>query len=323
MRVDALFNCIEGSDFPNEARLYKYIKLKYTSCSAVNIRIYYIMTKKYFIRRIFAYLIDILILSIFFAIFAVAINSVFNIKFVAPELIKYSACQDRQMISAERMSALLPLSGTQKHQQIFCTTTTMGITTFHTATLRRMGKVDGRQNIGFLSYYVDKDGKQANVYSIDPFLTLIAPFIFALFVSRRGRTYGKQALGLVIFDSSLANPNFSVALKREYLKAIPMILAAFVSIHTMYQLNNFDLDAAALKLIDISSATNDGSLSQLFLLGAVTIIGSIGIWYNLGSFIRWRGQTYWDKWTNLSVDSNNGLIDKSRDQQIKAIRTQA
>ncbi|WP_306259362.1 RDD family protein [Pararhizobium sp. IMCC21322] len=265
------------------------------------------MANRYFIRRAFAHLIDFILVSIVFAFITVALNSVFDVQFIAPGFYKSTACVPQQIVSAERMQELLPTSAGQVLHQSICRTTNMGLTTHNTVVLRRSGIADNGNTTTTIEYLVDESGKQTVAYSMEPFLVLLAPLIFAGLITMRGKTFGKQALGLVIFDSHLEKPKLLAALKREYLKALFFVLGGLIGIYGMFQNSNENLDQLAADLDSLAASIGGAGFWLIMGVGLAVLLGLF--WYTFGSFIRWRGRTYWDKWSNLDVGTNNDLLD--------------
>ncbi|MGJ8534641.1 MAG: RDD family protein [Alphaproteobacteria bacterium] len=207
------------------------------------------MANRYFIRRVFAYLIDLILVSIVFAFITVALNSIFDVQFIAPELFQSTECVSEQIVSTERMQELLPASEGQARSQMICKTINMGLTTHNTVVLHRSGiSFNGNFTTTTIEYLVDESGKQVIAYPIEPFLVLLAPFMFAGLITMRGKTLGKQALGLVIFDRHLEKPRLSAALKREYLKALPLVLSGLFGVFGLYQSSNLNPDQSAITL---------------------------------------------------------------------------
>lgn len=268
------------------------------------------MANRYFIRRVFAYLIDFILVSIVFAFITVALNSIFDVQFIAPELYKSTTCAPEQMVSAERMQELLPTSEGQVHHQSICRTTNMGLTTHYTVVLRRSGIADNDNTTTTIEYLADESGQQTIAYSMEPFLVLLAPLLFAGLITMRGKTFGKQALGLVIFDSHLEKPKLLAALKREYLKALFFVVGGLIGIYGMFQNSNENLDQLDAEL-DSLAASIGGARFWLFMgFGLAVLLGLF--WYTFGSFIRWRGRTYWDNWSNFDVGTNDDLLELNK-----------
>lgn len=264
------------------------------------------MANRYFIRRVFAYLIDFILVSIVFAFITVALNSMFDVQFIAPELYKSTTCVPEQIVSADRMQELLPISAGQVHHQSICRTTNMGLTTHYTVILRRSGIADNGNASTTIEYLADESGKQTIAYSMEPFLVLLAPLIFAGLITMRGKTFGKQALGLVIFDSHLEKPKLLAALKREYLKALFFVVGGLVGIYGMYQSSNENLDQLAADLDKLAASIGGAGFWQLMGVGLAVLLAYL--WYTFGSFIRWRGRTYWDNWSNFDVGTMDDLL---------------
>ncbi|MCR9237824.1 MAG: RDD family protein [Alphaproteobacteria bacterium] len=268
------------------------------------------MANRYFIRRVFAYLIDFIFVSIVFAFMTVALNSIFDVQFIAPELYKSTTCVPEQIVSADRMQELLPTSAGQVHHQSICRTTNMGLTTHYTVVLNRSGITDNGNASTTIEYLADESGKQIIAYSMEPFLVLLAPLLFAGLITMRGKTFGKQVLGLVIFDRHLEKPKLLAALKREYLKALFFVLGGLFGIYGMFQNSSENLDQLAENLNSFVASIGGAGFWLLMGFGLALLLAFF--WYTFGSFIRWRGRTYWDNWSNFDVGTNDDLLELSK-----------
>lgn len=259
------------------------------------------MNKKYFWRRVFAYNIDLLICGFLATILVIALNGIFSVNILAPSLINSTSCEVRNDIfTPKRMNELLPLEHGQSHRQILCNQTNMLTTSFFITHLRKVW-TDGNMNYSVnINFYSDENGKQLTYISSDPFLLLLAPFVFALFLARQGQTLGKRMLGLTVYNDAFEKPDFKSALKREYLKAIFFVLAAFGGLYSMFSIISFDIDEAAETMQALATQLEQSNLLIWATMGAVVI--SVSFWFHFGSFIRWRGQTYWDQFTNLNTN---------------------
>ena len=261
------------------------------------------MPNRYFVRRAFAYLYDLIIISVIFAIATFVLNSVFDFKFVAPSLVVSNQCMEKEVVPPKRIKELLPLSGNEKHLQIICKVTNMGISTFHNVILQRAGTQNGTTIRTNLGYYSDENGKQIDIIPMQPFLVILAPLFFAFLLARKGATFGKQALDLVVFDENIANPKFAVAVKREYLKVLPLVFFSLFELYEISSMLGFDIDVAAQQLAIATEVVKTSSVWPFVLLGIGVVLALF--WYEFGSFTRWNGKAYWDRWTNLTVENND------------------
>lgn len=258
------------------------------------------MAKRYFWRRLFAYVIDLLICGVLVTIVAVALNGVFSSAILAPSFIESTTCEAQDdLFTVERMNELLPLEPGQSHQQILCKQTNMLTTSFYITELQKVWTKENTNLSLNLSYYSDENGNQRAYISSEPFVYLLAPFLFALFLSRWGLTPGKRMLGLVVSDEALERPDLTSALKRECLKGSIFFIFALQELYTMFTTNNLDLDEFAKLVQSIPAELEQVSFSDILTLDLALAIA--GLWLLFGSFIRWRGRTYWDRFANLNT----------------------
>lgn len=259
------------------------------------------MIKKYFWRRSFAYIIDLLVCWLLLTIVVITLNSVFSTNIVSPSPLTRTSCELRDdLFTTKRMNELLPLEEGQSHQQILCKQTNIPIISFFFTQLQKIWSEGNLNYSRHISYYSDENGKQVPYISSGPFFYLFAPLLFALFLTKSGQTPGKRMLGLTVYNSNFNPPDLKSALKREYLKAPSFVIAALFGLYTMLSIYSFDIDEAAELLQAYSVHLEESNFIIPTILSVV--LGSIVFWFQFGSFIRWRGQTYWDQFTNLNTN---------------------
>ncbi|MCP5082140.1 MAG: RDD family protein [Alphaproteobacteria bacterium] len=262
------------------------------------------MKNRYFWRRCFAYAIDLLICSIFVTIIAATLNGAFSSRILAPALLKLTNCEARDdLVAKERMNELLPLEEGQKHQQFLCKQTNMLTTSHYTTIFQKTWKKENNTYRVNLNYYSDENGKQHTYIISDPFLALVAPLIFALFLTKWGQTPGNRLMRLAVNTAAFEKPDIKSSLKREYLKAVIFVIISLFSLYTVYMSINFDIDEAAKLLRSMSSDLEQSGFWKWMALGFAFSMAAI--WFQFGSFLRWRGRTYWDQFANL----NTGLTE--------------
>ncbi|KZK97132.1 RDD family protein [Pseudovibrio sp. Ad26] len=264
------------------------------------------MTAKYFWRRAFAYLIDLFILGFVITAIIVAYNSVFSTRFLAPELLKTTACAPQfGMISQELMDEILPLEPGHQHQQVLCKQTNMFASSFHITALQKFWKEGNTTRSVSVNYYSDEHGNQRTYLPSEPFFYLLAPFIFALFLAKMGQTPGKRLFKLTVYNASLQKPDLKSALKREYFKAAVLIITALFGLYSLYQIITLDLVEAGKQAQELLQNLEQGNF-WLWIIGGV-VFSLAAFWFEFGSFIRWRGRTYWDQLAHLTTSKTEDL----------------
>ena len=256
------------------------------------------MPKRIFIRRSFAYFVDLLVLGLFIAIASSVFLYPFNVNIAAPGLISTSVCAPKNFVSSERMHELLPTALNGKHQQVSCTTTSMFLTSQEYAILIQSEPNDrGGNNSKRITYPVDENGNPTSVFSSEIILYLIAPFVLAFGVFKFGTSFGKRLLGVVVHNKSDTPMRFLTALKRELFKGGIFIFTGLYGLIEYIFWQPLDLDGAAswLGVLEIGGSLFWG----IIVAGIMTFLGFF--WYFFGSFIRWRGQAYWDRWSGTIV----------------------
>lgn len=247
---------------------------------------------RWFWRRALAYLIDLLLVGIVFTALAIAAGVLTGAKVLPPALFNSRICQNAETVPESQMNTLLPISEGQHHVQRLCKVTMMGMVSFLEVQLIRTMTEGSLTKTQFISFVIDDSGKQIAVYPTDSLLYLIAPLLFAFALSRYGRTIGKGLLNLHVIDERRNKPGLKRALLREYTKGLPFIVLALIYLYNAYSLIGLDVPEVARTLPPLEQTVQPGFQYWVLAYATLTVLS---IWYFLGSFIRWRGHSYWDR----------------------------
>ncbi len=257
---------------------------------------------RFFWRRAFAFFIDLLVVAILFTVIAVGVNSVFKINLMAPGFVKSTYCKPADFISKERFEKIFPDEPNVVRSQYICKYTTMGITSINLGLLMRQTSVDGvgyNQKISLPIPSIDREILPMEYLLLDTIMYLLAPLLFALMISRYGKTIGKRWMGLTVADISGKKPSLMTAIRREYIKGILFVLISLSGLYELFQSSGLSYEDIALSLGPLTEM----QLFNRFGVGIALAIGGFVVvfWFTFGSFIRWRDQTYWDRWSGLFV----------------------
>ena len=266
------------------------------------------MDPRYFWRRVFAFLGDLLLAGLFFGILVFVVDLAVPIKIVAPEVPKFNTCSEpRTLISEETMHTILPLKEGEVHYQALCKTTNGFFSTFYTTVIGKQWSEGSQTKDTKISYNSDRDGVPVSVLFTDPFFAILVPLLFAVILSRYGTTPARHLFILAVCDENEQPPSLLSALKREYLKWLPMVVGSVFSMQDIYKPSEFiddktlysELVKAASDLDKLAeTTTNEVTIvTSDYLLLAVFAILFFGFYF--GSFIFWRGQTFWDRFARL------------------------
>ena len=258
---------------------------------------------RFFWRRVFAYLIDLMVLAAFLSALAVLLNVVSDTKFMAPSFVNSKYCKPANFMSSERFDNIIPVEPGVLRSQSVCKYTTMGVTTSYIGVLASQSKKNGITHKSQISLPIDKNGNRIRMFPLDPIMYLFAPLFFALLISRYGKTDGKRWMGLRVTNKYENAPDFKTAMKREYIKGLPLVISALVGIVEVYLYMEMDFESSVILLDNMTGLLNFvGGFGVAFAVGISISIALF--WFMFGSFIRWRGQSYWDRWTGLFVNGN-------------------
>ncbi|MFK5978780.1 MAG: RDD family protein [Rhizobiaceae bacterium] len=261
------------------------------------------MPDRYFVRRIFASIIDWLILGVLFAIIGLGIQTVFGIKVAAPGMIRATSCESQGVLSEARMDILLPVKKGEVQFQTVCSITHMGISTHRVVVLGRATEIDGIKYNHSVNYVIDENNQQITFFPVEILLYLFGPLLLALWISKFGSTIGKKWLDLFIFDKKGQKPTLKQALKREYLKGFVFAASAIYSIYEVFQLQNVEVEELVKMLPPLTKPFGETSPIYLIVIGVFLSVALF--WFYFGSFIRWRGQAYWDRFAKLKVATHD------------------
>ena len=255
------------------------------------------MPAKNFWRRATAYFIDLLCGALILTIFAVVLNNLFNLNLVAPNLINTKSCSLNNVISQKRAEKILPLSGFEQHRQIVCRVRAMGVTPVNNVRLEKFAVKSGFKESYFLNFTVDDEGNRNHHFHMTLILYLISPFVFAYLLSCYGKTLGRRIMGIKVFDDFGKPPTLSAAIKREYLKALPIIILGLFDLVALLITMNMTLEEMGSWVLTLQFS------SSVFwaIIGVGVMSAVLLFWYHFGSFIRWNGKTYWDRWSGLTT----------------------
>jgi len=268
------------------------------------------MRKRFFLRRCFAYIIDVVLVGLAFSIAAFVLNRYADLPVVAPDLVKWTVCEPFGVVPSARQLELLPPREGEQPFQRNCVTTVMGMTKYREVTIGNVKVRDGENSYRQISYISDASGNPVAAYTLGPFYYLALPFILAWQVSRRGTTFGKSRLDLVVLRDDGAIPTFTQALKREAFKFLPFLIFAIAELPSLFFAGPIDLQASVAQLDELSGQVGDpsqgGLLAFALLMIAAALLFAVVFVHQFGSFIVWRGKTWWDRlggsWTGLPYE---------------------
>lgn len=250
------------------------------------------MPHRYFFRRALAYLVDALTVGIPLAIVAAALHSWVGLPVHAPSLINSKNCENVSIIAPEEQARLLPPGEGQIMFQVLCKVRYMMLTEQRILTMGNQLGPESGKNSRFISFQVDENGNQITTWSMDPLLYLILPFFLAMQLNRKGTTIGKRMLNLQVRNDNGALPTLSQGLKREFFKGLPLVLLALVYIWENIAYAQFSIEDIA-ELVRQYPLDGGPPIWPFFLRQA--LIGLAVFVFLLGSFIVWRGKTFWDR----------------------------
>lgn len=272
------------------------------------------MLKRFFLARAAAYIIDILSIGLVFSAIVIFLNIYTPTNIYPPALINFTECEQSLVLSSERMQELLPLQPGEKHNQLVCTVRPMLVTQYNVTRLLRVSDNRKTKAVNYLDYTSNKQGNPVTIYGSEPIFYLLLPLILAFTTFRTSKTLGKRIMTLCVLNDELQKPTLKQCLIREYFKFLPFVIMSIIGIYDYFQNYTFDLDASAKILKDtIDNSNSSSGIWAAFAFGAIIFIAFI--WHQLGSFIRWKGKTYWDRLAGLQVESQANVLPRKWEEQ--------
>lgn len=250
--------------------------------------------KKFFWARFLAFGIDWFLVVAVFAALTLALQPVTTHTLIPPSPVTFEACFDNlDKIDKTHADSILPLREGEERAAQICSGALFGLLPPYTQKIGAARKVGNVTQHRWQAYGVDADGKRAayTTLNLNDVLLIVAPFMFAAFLSQYGRTPGKMLMGLRVAGTDRKAPSVLRAYMREALKYSPLILIAIYGLIQQMSVLGLGFPQSDVMFLGI------GWVLWLYL--AVTVLTLI---YWFFPFLRWRGQTFYDKWLGLMVE---------------------
>ncbi|OCP36307.1 RDD family protein [Ensifer sp. LC163] len=261
---------------------------------------------RFFWRRLAAFVVD----SLLFCVVAVAISIV--LMFVLPWAPRFfmsatTICEPAAPSAfAQRIDREWPLAPGQSRENQICTTSFWGVPDSRSlvSTVIDAGDMPTQRSIRF---EIDEAGNPLELEAMQvgrAVLSELAPILLfclsgAALIARFGTTPGKRLFALRVVQDNGEPLPFAKAAKREVLRMLPTILAAFSAPLLLLSLAIFGTGDILRDAID--AVTIFGAPVHVILLvgGLLSPLPAI-IWW-VFPFMRWRGQTIYDRLTGCHV----------------------
>jgi len=252
---------------------------------------------RYFWRRGFAFLLDVLVAQLIAALLFTLIHSVSGISLGEGVITQQADCvaAPDNHPQVTRVRALWPLPGGARRESLICDDSANGAEskTFITRVIQTEGMTTYTKEV---AYPIDKDGNALPIrYDLD--LTSFAMMAFFVVLAANGRrTPGKAALGLRIKTREGGTPGWGHAIRREVLKLLPLAWFGLLTLW-MAVAPPAALSDSEASIIGIRDGTLLTSPWMLILFGWSVISA---MWWFV-PFIFWRGRTWYDALAGTKV----------------------
>ncbi|WP_455854560.1 RDD family protein [Ensifer canadensis] len=207
---------------------------------------------------------------------------------------------------AQRIDREWPLAPGQSRENQICTTSLWGVPDSRSfvSTVIDAGDMPGQRSIRF---EIDEAGNPVELEAMQVgrgVLDELVPILLfcltgAALLARFGTTPGKRLFALRVVQDNGEPPPFAKTAKREALRMLPTILAAFSAPLLLLSLSIFG--TGDILRDAINAVTIFGAPVQVILLVGGLLSPLLAIVWWVWPFIRWRGQTIYDRLTGCRV----------------------
>lgn len=259
--------------------------------------------KRGLLRRAVAFVIDWIIVSLGVLVVAIILQQVTGISFKTPEIVSITSCRNADLVPPDTFQAFGEDFARGEHTQEICEISNMGLAPYYITIIGTVSKTDGSSQTRSVRYTSDADGNPARSISLEWIVPLLAPLFFAFQLSRKRATFGKRILAINVVTLENSTPTLRAALRREILKFSPILLSIlFDMIIIMSWFGEFNSGLGTPEQIvnELAPLVPDPFSLTAWIVPSALLSLIVVIFY-LGSFVRWRGQTFWDRFAGLKV----------------------
>lgn len=262
--------------------------------------------KRWLLRRAVAFAIDMTIVGIVVTIAAGLLQTLTNSAFDAPKVFSYTSCEDAELVPDEAFGAFGVTNEEAVNFQNICKNSNLGIiTTYVTSIGVTYQPEKNRIQTYYLKYSSDSNGNPQPLISLSVAYYLLAACIFSFQISRNRKTIGKSLMSLSVFRDDNSMPDLNSSLRREFFKFSPLIaygifeLVSEIWIFSAFSDLETPEEAVAELAPTIAETLSSQSISP-YVIPIVLLNVAIAVFY-VGSFVRWRGRTFWDQFAGLKL----------------------
>jgi hypothetical protein len=251
---------------------------------------------RYFWRRAFAFLLDVLVAQLVVSLVFAAVDGVAGTSLGDSLANSQSQCSPAPNDHPQvlRIESLWPLPAGWQRENIICSEGT-GADQSWSFTTRAIlkGETTYTKEVG---YSIDKDGNALPTEYAPNFGPFAIVLFFIVLAANGWRTPGKAALSLRIKTTAGGMPDWGHAFRREVLKLMPIVsfgvIAVWVAVAPPDVLTNSEVSIIAMR---------DGTFltSPWMLMLFAWCAGTIVWWF--GPFVRWRDRTWYDALAGTKV----------------------
>lgn len=271
--------------------------------------------RRHFLRRVIANIIDFFIVSILFSFLAVSLSAISGIYGSGPNSIFIRTCEKTDLRSAEEIRSVLGLDENSQTFSELCYTNQNFIQTVQILTYGANVNTESGQKLSlFVSFPVNDQGEKIAKIDASFLFVVLLVLIYAYILCRFKTTPGKKLVGLLVTQlSDIATaPTFKNAALRETVKFLPYTLISILSLYesiifsTTSEAQLGDQVSRIQSIVQVSFFTPQVMIWLLVTLAYIVFV--------FGSFVIWRGQTWWDMAAGTVVRPNNEEVQTAENE---------
>lgn len=270
------------------------------------------MEKRHLSRRFLASSLDIILINFAILVTIAFLHFFISTQVVLPPLWQSRVCNSIEPLSdknmptegfaAQNLEELLPLGTGESYGLQYCTTTTMGLTSYTELRFVTYSGAEKTITSTYTNYFLNKDGDVVFIYlpgtpqSVIPLWLFLSVYILLFLSVLLKTTPGKKITGLKTVTRSNTPPKRKSLLCRELYKLLPFIILLLACIIVLPAgLHLVPITVLEKIIADPTLVFSLKPIPTIIMLGVYVGIPFLFFWYIFGSFIRWKGATYWDR----------------------------
>lgn len=266
------------------------------------------MPQKLFTRRLTASFVDFALINGAMLLTVIFLHLFVSKQVVLPHLWESMECASVEPLSddnmpqegfaARNLKRLLPLGPGERYGLQYCVTKAMGITSYKELRFVTFSQSDGTITADYTNYFENENGDVVGILFVGSIQPVFSLFLLWFLTISFKTTPGKNLFSLGVVTSSTQAPKRMALFNREGLRLIPFM--AIFAATPLIMASEVHLIPSQI-FAESSLVFKLKPIPTIILLLIYVGIPLLFFWYIFGSFIRWKGATYWDRCAETKV----------------------